>query len=54
MDQEQTTELFTKMAIMDQQMKSLEKRLHRLEMVLIALVGGYIAFSISMFTQIMT
>ncbi len=52
MDTEQATEIQTHMAVMNQQMKSLEKRLHRLEMIIIALIGGYIAFSISVFIQI--
>ena len=52
MDNEQAQQVLTDMAVMHTRMQSLEKRLQRLEMILIALIGGYIAFSISIFTQV--
>lgn len=53
MDNEQAQQVLTDMAVMHTRMQSLEKRLQRLEMILIALIGGYVAFTISIFTQIM-
>ena len=53
MDNNQAQQVLTDMAVMHTRMQSLEKRLHRLEMILIALIGGYVAFTISIFTQIM-
>ena len=52
MDNTQAQQVLTDMAVMHTRMQSLEKRLHRLEMILIALIGGYVAFTISIFTQI--
>tara|TARA_B100001989_G_scaffold238680_1_gene202287 strand:- start:689 stop:853 length:165 start_codon:yes stop_codon:yes gene_type:complete len=54
MDNDNSQQLLTDMAVMHTRMQSLEKRLHRLEMILIALIGGYVAFTISIFTQIIT
>ena len=54
MDNDQVQQVLTDMAVMHTRMQSLEKRLHRLEMILIALIGGYVAFTISIFTQIIT
>lgn len=50
---DKSQQILTDMAVMHTRMQSLEKRLHRLEMILIALIGGYVAFTISIFTQIM-
>mgnify|MGYP001320971681 CR=1 FL=1 len=51
---DKSQQILTDMAVMHTRMQSLEKRLHRLEMILIALIGGYVAFTISIFTQIIT
>ena len=50
---DKSQQILTDMAVMHTRMQSLEKRLHRLEMILIALIGGYVAFTISIFTQVM-
>ena len=54
MDDEHVQKVLTDMAVMHTRMQSLEKRLLRLEMILIAVRGGYVAFTISIFTQIIT
>ena len=46
-------QILTDMAVMHTRMQSLERRLHRLEMILMAIIGGYVAFPISILTQIM-
>ena len=51
---DKSQQILTDMAVMHTRMQSLEKRLQRLEMILIALIGGYIAFSITIFTQVIS